>query len=155
MGLDTTHGAWCGAYSAFNRWRTKIAELAGIPLPLMDGHYGAPGGGDWEEHAKGKEIDGYSLYPFNAHFKATHPSLPIRWDVLRPDPLHVLLNHSDCDGEISPEDCAKIADRLEELMPQLPNVEDGGHIGNWKDKTKQFIEGCRAAAKAGEPLGFH
>lgn len=30
MGLTTTHDCWHGAYSAFMRWRTKIAEVAGF-----------------------------------------------------------------------------------------------------------------------------
>jgi len=30
MGLDTTHDCWSGAYSSFNRWRTKLAEVAGF-----------------------------------------------------------------------------------------------------------------------------
>lgn len=30
MGLDTTHGCWSGAYSAFSRWRDAIAVAAGI-----------------------------------------------------------------------------------------------------------------------------
>lgn len=29
MGLDTTHDCWHGAYSAFMRWRMKLAEVAG------------------------------------------------------------------------------------------------------------------------------
>lgn len=29
MGLDTTHDCWHGAYSAFMRWREKLAEVAG------------------------------------------------------------------------------------------------------------------------------
>jgi hypothetical protein len=37
MGLDISHGCWEGAYSAFMRWRQQIAEVAGIPLMLMDG----------------------------------------------------------------------------------------------------------------------
>lgn len=32
MGLDTTHDAWSGAYSSFNRWRDSIAFLAGYPI---------------------------------------------------------------------------------------------------------------------------
>ncbi len=40
MGLDTTHGCWHGAYSAFNRWRTKIASLSGFNLDDMLGHGG-------------------------------------------------------------------------------------------------------------------
>lgn len=40
MGLDTTHGCWHGAYSAFMRWREKLAEVAGLPpLMLMEGFY--------------------------------------------------------------------------------------------------------------------
>jgi len=40
MGLDLTHGCWHGAYSAFMRWRQKIAELAGYPpLMAMDGFF--------------------------------------------------------------------------------------------------------------------
>lgn len=120
MGLDTSHDAWHGAYSAFHRWRNEIAKAADIPpLDSMEGFGGA-----------------------------------VRWDQLKPDPLHVLLHHSDCDGEIAPEDCAKIADRLEELLPKLPDG-DHPHIGNWRDKTQRFIDGCRAAAAANEPLDFH
>ena len=29
MGLDTSHDCWHGAYSAFNRWRTALCEVAG------------------------------------------------------------------------------------------------------------------------------
>ena len=40
MGLDTSHNAWHGAYSAFMTWRKKIAHLAGFPpLELMEGFY--------------------------------------------------------------------------------------------------------------------
>lgn len=40
MGLDTTHNAWHGAYSAFMRWRTEIARVAGYPpLSLMEGFF--------------------------------------------------------------------------------------------------------------------
>lgn len=30
MGLDISHNAWHGAYSAFMRWRIKIADVAGL-----------------------------------------------------------------------------------------------------------------------------
>lgn len=29
MGLDTSHDCWHGAYSGFNRWRKKLAEVSG------------------------------------------------------------------------------------------------------------------------------
>lgn len=72
------------------------------------------------------------------------------------DPLIVLLNHSDCDGEIEAKDCAAIADRLESLIPALERAgEAGGHIGNFAEKTQKFIDGLRKAAEVGESVGFH
>lgn len=129
------------------RWRQKIAEVAGLPpLDLMEGF--------WEE---GSYRDPFVEFAKRMEGLARqyYDSLPIRWAVLRPDPLYVLLHHSDCDGEIAPEDCAKIADRLEELLPFLPKGDSEGHIGDYRDKTETFIQGCRAAAKANEPLIFH
>lgn len=116
MGLDTSHDAWHGPYSAFGRWRGEIAKLIGIDLKAMEG-FGGEG----------------------------------KWGALPPDALHVLLNHSDCDGDIAPEDCAKIADRLEELLPSVP----ADPMDYTRKKTEAFIKGCRAAAAAGERLDFH
>ena len=62
---------------------------------------------------------------------------------------------SDCDGEIAPEDCAKIAERLQSLIKLLPKGDSGGHIGDYRDKTQKFIDGCRLAPKNNEPLEFH
>lgn len=126
MGLDCSHNAWHGAYSAFMRWRRKIAEVAGIPpLDLMEGFCDKTDGG-----------------------------LPIKWECLKPNPLHELLNHSDCDGEIHSENCAAIADELEKLIPLLPEENSIGHIGSWKNKTQEFVDGLRLAAQSGEALRF-
>jgi len=128
MGLDTSHDCWHGAYSAFNRWREKIAELAGLPpLNLMDGHYEGP----------------------------AKIGLPIKWACLKPSPLRILLDHSDCDGEIAWKDCAPIADELEKLLPLFPDGGGGGHIEDWKDCTSRFIAGLRKASAAKENVLFH
>jgi hypothetical protein len=154
MGLDTTHEAWHGAYSAFMRWREKIAEVAGLPpLQLMEGFYqpingGATYGGPPTMFCNGYQRDSDTLKRLDA-------LLPIKWAYLKPSPLHELLFHSDCDGEIPAERCGPIAVELQKLMPLLPQAEGGGHIGNWRDKTQQFINGLLAAAQANEPLGFH
>ena len=68
--------------------------------------------------------------------------------------------HSDCDGEISPELCAHVANELEALLPKIEALgwSDGGHIGargGYVECTRKFIAGCRAAAAEGVPLGFH
>jgi hypothetical protein len=143
MGLDTSHNCWHGAYSAFMRWREKIAEVAGLPpLMLMEGYY--------TENAAGDPLYGIDL------FGAEHlrKRLPIRWDSLKPDPLHILLTHSDCDGEIAWRDCKPIADRLTELLPLLEG-DGGGHIGDYRAKTQQFIDGLRLAHKKKQNVDFH
>ena len=124
MGLDTTHDAWHGAYSAFARWREELATTAGIldyrnnwPRLDVDPHLL----GDWGEHPE--------------------------------EALWLLLAHSDCDGYLMPREAEAIADRLEELLPLL-NGDGGGHIGSYQEKTQQFIDGLRAAVSAGEPVEF-
>ncbi len=154
MGLDISHDTWHGAYSAFHRWREEIALQAGFPpLMLMEGFYPI----DRREgdpfrclynHPEQKEHASYAL-------EAIRRGLPIKWDKFKDDPLWILLDHSDCDGSLESADALLIAGRLTELLPLLPAEEGGGHIGNWKDKTSQFIEGCKRAGKACERLEFH
>lgn len=37
------------------------------------------------------------------------------WDTVQTD-LEPLLNHSDCDGELTPQECAQVAPRLREIL---------------------------------------
>ncbi len=120
MGLATSHDCWHGAYSAFARWRKRIAAAIGINLDSMEGFTG----------------EGRS------------------WSILGDDPIVVLLNHSDCDGEIAHEACGLLADRLEGLLPRLAGNE-GGHVGDMQEKTKIFIKGLRLAASLQENVEFH
>lgn len=48
MGLDTTHGAWHGAYSSFNSWRAEVAKQAGFP-PLYEMN-GFGGNRSWDDY---------------------------------------------------------------------------------------------------------
>lgn len=151
MGLDTTHDAWHGAYSSFMTWRNKIAELAGMPpLQLMEGFYDPlpPN----VRSLPTLHCDG-NIY--SNSLKRIDELLPIKWECLKPSPLHLLLYHSDCDGDLKWETCIDIAVELEKILPLLPNENAGGHIGNWTDKTKQFINGLRKAYEAKEDLIFH
>lgn len=139
MGLDTTHNAWHGAYGAFSRWRDKLAEVAGYEIANIRATSEGYGRDmvliDWG-HVTAEQLQG-------------------EWDETPADPLLVLIAHSDCDGVIHPAQAGPLADRLEELLPLLPGGDGGGHIGNWHDKTRQFIDGLRAAVADGEDLGFH
>src|SRR3990172_4493240 len=71
--------------------------------------------------------------------------LPIKWGLLRPDPIHDLLNHSDCDGSLTPGQCAKIVPRLEKLIEGgLPNDYD-------RQQALLLCQEMREAAKAKRP----
>jgi hypothetical protein len=76
------------------------------------------------------------------------------WDATPADPLMILFAHSDCDGVIHPEQATPLANRLEEMLPLLPDGEGGGHVGNWREKTQKFIDGLRMAGAAGEDVEF-
>lgn len=73
----------------------------------------------------------------------------IEWDALKHRPIHWLLNHSDCDGEIPADQCGPIADELEKIYPLMVD-------SDWqRQATSQFISGLRLAASRGEAVEFH
>lgn len=152
MGLDTTHGAWHGSYSAFARWRTEIAKHLGIPLELMEGFYDEKSHNPFTllnyKYPKGDELEMSAIRRIAKNF-------PLLWDAFKPNPLHELLYHSDCDGLIEWEKCKAIADELEKLLPELPDEDSGGHVGPMKEKTKTFIDGLLLAYERKENLEFH
>lgn len=158
MGLDCSHDAWHGAYSAFMRWRTKIAEVAGLPpLALMEGFYSSLNDGSMSPtlyHGVNTNDPAYGDSS-QSYMGSLDDLLPIRWDCLKPAALYELLNHSDCDGSIAADKCGLIADELEKIIPLLPDDNAGGHIGSWRDKTIQFVAGLHAAFESGESLDFH
>lgn len=63
------------------------------------------------------------------------------------EPLVVLLDHSDDDGEIAASDCAPLAARLDEIAPLLD--ED-----DFAQRAHAFAAGLRGAAAANEPVEF-
>ena len=74
--------------------------------------------------------------------------LPIKWESLHKDPLHALLNHSDCDGYITLSNLRGIVKRLKVLLPSIPD-NDG-----WIEKTNTFIDGCELAISERKRLTF-
>ena len=138
MGLDTSHNCWSGPYSSFMRWRRQIAEAAKWPpLDLMAGFYS-------EEYVPEDRLRTRPATDLDN----VRRQLPISWDPFKRDVLAILLNHSDCDGEIEWGHCAALADRLEGLVPALNDREA-------LENTRQFIVGLRTAHDAGESVEFH
>lgn len=136
MGLDTTHGCWHGAYSAFSRWRDGVALAAGYRVWPVQYAIGTRNTIilDWGHLPEG-------------HLLGEWPETPA-------DPLLVLLTHQDCEGVIHPRDAGPLADRLESLLDKLPEENDPGHIGNWRACTCRFIAGLRLASNNNEDVVF-
>lgn len=152
MGLDTSHDAFHGAYSAFNRFRQIVCQAAGGSFPS---HYKRNDDGSYVRDEAGlfvidNSLDGENWYIGDEYSEESHPGL---W---------AFLCHSDCDGEIPPETCVKVAADLEALLPEIERLETihglgGGHIegrGGFSEVTRKFIAGCRDAASENEPLVF-
>lgn len=142
MGLDTSHNAWHGPYSAFTRFRTAVARAAGLkvePIKYENGMTFDTADIPWEDIA------------------ARNPQyLEGIWREPPTDPLHVLIAHSDCDGVILPEHAGPLADRLEGLLPALEAAEAISDMP-WShaEKARQFIAGLRLAVAQNEPVDFH
>jgi hypothetical protein len=141
MGLDITHDCWHGAYSAFMKWRHAVAEAAGYAIwPVMtDMGFGTPMPQDTIMLDWGHVSD---------------DNLMGEWDELPHDPLLLILAHSDCEGIIKKEFCQPLANRLKEILPNMPKGDAGGHIGDWQEKTQKFIDGLEIAANE-EDVEFH
>jgi len=155
MGLDTTHDCWHGGYIGFNVWRTMLAKAAGIPLGLMEGHF------DWElededaSNALGcRATNGESLPWLWELARGAVGCVPIKWEALKPDILHVLLHHSDCDGELEAKHCLPLAHRLDELTPMMPDGRGDYPVELWRDRTRKFADGLRLAGGANESVEF-
>lgn len=130
MGLHCSHGAFSGAYSFFDGLRKVICQSTG---------------GVWHDDT-----------PFGFDF--AH-ELPLNVTKLSHPGLHIFLEHSDCDGCISPEDCLLVALDLESLLPEIKRqtMVFGGqtiHGDELVELTKAFIRGCRLAHANHEPLTF-
>jgi len=109
MGLTIHPNVLNVSYSGFHEWRVAIANAIDMP-PL-------------------KEMDGFSEH---------RGDIGRKWDSLPYNPLFLLLNHSDCDGELRWEDCDAITDEMEKILPKLPE--------EWHEMTQRFIQGYRRAA---------
>lgn len=143
MGLDTTHGAFHGAYSAFNRFRQIVAKAMGgsyppHPNPLIC--------------SDGDVI----VDPDNNRFY-----VPFSWETFQKERpgLSAFLLSNDCEGEFPPEVCKQMADEIEALLPEIEKEGMGaGHIerdGGYIEVAKRYIAGCRLAYEKNETMEYH
>jgi hypothetical protein len=149
MGLDTSHGCWSGPYPSFMRWRCWVARCAGYPpLHLMDGFCDP-------------NLLVWSFKDAAFPYWMGRDSLPIRWDNFKDDPLVLLLRHSDCDGDIQPDKCHAIAERLRQIAAEneeyvkTPSATARADYDGMIPATIRFANGLDLAANNNEPVEFH
>lgn len=122
MGLDTSHDCWHGPYSSFNDFRTRIAADQGID-------------------------DLRKFYKDNPTMDAKP------YEDAGVDPRIIpLLNHSDCDGTLSPIECKGISLFLSEYEQRIvgTGIDDGLH----RDNVKRFAEGAAKAWVLNQEVEF-
>lgn len=140
MGLDTSHDCWHGAYSAFGRWRAHLAITAGYKLAEYEV---SP---DWRYQLAELPWEMFRQENYQGDW-SNGPAVE--------DPLLYLIVHSDIEGVIHPEEGRHLAARLEQIMPLLDESGGGPQIRSMTATTRQFIDGLRRAALAGEDVEFH
>jgi hypothetical protein len=119
MGIDFSHCDAHWSYGGFNHARTRLAEAVGFVLTDMQGF------GTLTGQTPGARS----------------------WDEIT-DPVKPLLNHSDCDGELTAEECKAAAPRLREIVSTW-DADDYDRL-----HFEELARGMDAAAEAGEPLEF-
>lgn len=120
MGIDFSHSDAHWSYGGFHNFRAMLAEHEGIDLDQMQG---------------------------SARVGDDGPR--ISWDTVL-TPLKPLLDHSDCDGNLSPEDCAAIAPHLRKVVCEIwtnPDAYD-------RVSGLELADGMADAAAAGETFEF-
>lgn len=122
MGLHFDHGKGHWSYTGFNEFRKRLASQIGIDLDQMHG-----------------------FRPWRC--EPARPFADIPWSTVS-DPIALLLNHSDCDGELAAHDCRTVGPRLREL------------VGMWEADDYDRVHGLLLAgamdecAASGESLRF-
>ena len=135
MSLSISHDAWTGPYMSFNNLRNAIASAAGFPLK------------NTRRSPESTLIRPFKIVDLgDIEATLTTENRQGRWKIKPHDAIVMLLAHSDCEGNIEPDDAEAIADRLEELRKEI--AED------WRPRTDQFIAGLRQAAQLREAIVF-
>ena len=143
MGLDFNNSKAHWSYSGFNRFREKLASEIGVFLPFMEGFWN-PGENSMSIIDVTKRLVGEKTIKENFFWL---PQKPFKWDNID-DPIVDLLYHSDCDGELTYEECEKIAPRLRELVK---NWDDDDYD---KKQALLLVEGMENCVKEKVSLEF-
>lgn len=149
------------SYSGFHQFRKKLARAIGIELDQMEGFY-------TDETKKILETKGWEDYHAAIEEDLRRPK--ISWDTVK-DPIKLLLHHSDCEGILTPEECAQVGPRLRQIVENwedtmhlvldadarqaLPHYPPEMHLDNYdKVNALSLADGMEEAARTGQDLEF-
>lgn len=68
--------------------------------------------------------------------------------------IQPLLDHSDCDGELTVSDCERIANGLNDILERIKDKPVIDHQ-QFTEDIIQFRNGCLDAVSKGESIKFH
>ena len=143
MGLDFSHGGAHWSYSGFMAFRKRLAREIGVDLECMAGF--APPESLIDMSAKDWDLLGFGIKPerFNMSWNGVN------------DTLVPLLNHSDCDGSLSADECCTIAPRLREIVQRWTDDPEQDQ-GEAYDKRQALLlaDGMEQCAREGRALEF-
>lgn len=126
MGLDCSHGAFNGAYSRFNRFRTAVVQATGGTWPT-----------DLQPDSWWWFGDGYT--------DVTHPGL---YAFLVHSDCEGSLSAKEC-RQIA-EEMEALLPKIDTLPQSLP----GDRATDYGEMARTFIAGCRDAATKRQKLRF-
>lgn len=132
MGLNCSHDAFDGAYSAFGRMRRDMIK---------------PLGGSYPPHEDPSLARDEWVYD--------DEKIPQEHD----QGLRLFFSHSDCDGGFTPEEAGKVAEFFFWYLNQgFEDPEAIGHLAAIGPKVsasiRKFAEGCRLACEENADLTF-
>ena len=125
-------------YSYFFRVREAIADAIELPIYFMYGFL---------DTSEGKVHFTYNIHDIKDIYRV---GLPINWSILKYDPLHNLISHSDCDGTLAWKVAGKIAKRLKEIQKDIRF----NAFNIYEERYVELIDLCEYASKNRKGIDF-
>lgn len=134
MGVCMSPGGACWSYGGFMRFRRRVAFVEGIDLFRCEYYVEA--------------ITNQPGYYRSPDYSTIIPEEHIvRWRDVS-SKVKRLLTHSDCEGFLTPKECARMVDRLDEIVELFP---DGDYD---KQEGRKLVAGMKACVETKKWMKF-
>lgn len=79
------------------------------------------------------------LIPADSSLETVYDAKGVLWPSQFDEPIMILIDHSDCAGDLSPDQCRRLAPRLRELITQWP---EGDYDREHGERLVWALEEC-------------